>query len=266
METVRSLERGLSVLRALDDGTALTLADLHARTTIPKPSLLRILRTLQQTGWLWKAIGDGRYRRCHRLPGAVQNSSRIHGIAQAAASHLQDLQRKVIWPSDLLMVQRGTLVLIETSRRICNLGVFPYPIGYRVDLFLSAPGRVWLAFCTPREREGLLEHARRHPPPLVASRSVLQSELPAILALAQEQGYASRDPRFGGSDRPIREFDDGLDAIAVPVMARNRILACMNLVWPRKYRLKHRILREHLGDLQAAAAGLGREIAAMRTR
>ena len=37
-------------------------------------------------------------------------------------------------------------------------------------------------------------------------------------------------------------------AIAVPVMAGPRILAAMNLVWPRKYKLKAQIVAEHGRD------------------
>ena len=49
---------------------------------------------------------------------------------------------------------------------------------------------------------------------------------------------------------------DRIDAIAVPVMAGPRILAAMNLVWPRKYKLKAQIVAEHLADLQEAAAAI----------
>ena len=35
-----------------------------------------------------------------------------------------------------------------------------------------------------------------------------------------------------------------------------RILATMNLVWPRKYKLKAQIVREHLADLQETAAAI----------
>lgn len=55
----------------------------------------------------------------------------------------------------------------------------------------------------------------------------------------------------------IEEFDDGLDAIAVPILSEGRVIACMNLVWPRKYKLKNKIVREHLGDLQETAAAIG---------
>ena len=41
-ETLRGLERGLSVLAALESHGGLSLKDLHRRTDLPKPTLLRL--------------------------------------------------------------------------------------------------------------------------------------------------------------------------------------------------------------------------------
>ncbi len=46
MKTINALERGLDVLRKLNERHGQSLAELHAATGIPKPSLLRILDTL----------------------------------------------------------------------------------------------------------------------------------------------------------------------------------------------------------------------------
>ena len=62
-KTINSLERGLAVLRSLEEDTGKSLAELHQATGIPKASLLRILGTLEKSQFAWQAIGDGRYRR-----------------------------------------------------------------------------------------------------------------------------------------------------------------------------------------------------------
>lgn len=263
MKTIRALERGLAVLNALEGRGGMTLAELHAHTGMAKPTLLRILATLEEAGAAWKAIGDRRYRRRVGPAGKARPDERAHRIAEVAAPHLEALQRKVIWPSDLLVYRNYRLELAETSRRQSNLGLFPYRLGFRIDMFLTAPGRAWLAWCTDRERQRILAHARSHPPPNPRSRAVLRGELEGILATTRRLGYASRDPLFGGTDADMSEFDDGLDAIAVPVMQGGRVLACMNLVWPRKYRLKAKIVKDHLADLKQAAAGVAAALAAM---
>lgn len=257
MKTINALERGLDVLRKLNERHGQSLAELHAATGIPKPSLLRILDTLEASGFAWRAIGDGRYRRRFALILRPSIADELLAIGEIAAPFLENLRRKVIWPSDVLVFRDFRMELVETSRRQSPLGVAMYPLGYRVEMFLSAPGRAWLAFCSDAERETVLADAALHPPMLQRSRDLLRGGLADILDETRRLGYASRDPLFGGADdKDISVIDDRLDAIAVPLMAGGRVLATMNLVWPRKYRLKEQIVREHLADLQETAASI----------
>ena len=257
MKTINALERGLDVLRKLNERHGQSLAELHAATGIPKPSLLRILDTLEASGFAWRAIGDGRYRRRFALILRPSIADELLAIGEIAAPFLENLRRKVIWPSDVLVFRDFRMELVETSRRQSPLGVAMYPLGYRVEMFLSAPGRAGLAFCSAAEREAVLADAALHPPMLQRSRDLLRGGLADILDETRRLGYASRDPLFGGADdKDISVIDDRLDAIAVPLMAGGRVLATMNLVWPRKYRLKEQIVREHLADLQETAASI----------
>ena len=256
-KTINALERGLAVLRSLEEDTGKSLAEIHQATGIPKASLLRILETLEKNRFAWRAIGDGRYRRSISLAARRRQDETITRIAEIAAPYLEQLQRKVIWPSDILVYRDGNLQLVETSRRHSNLGLQVYRIGFRVDMFLSAPGRAYLAFCPEAERQAILSRAAEQPPTTARSRAVLANELADVLAETRRLGYASRDPLFGGSEADIREFDDGLDAIAVPIRRDAQVLACMNLVWPRKYKLKAKIVADHLGDLLETAQAIG---------
>jgi IclR family mhp operon transcriptional activator len=97
-----------------------------------------------------------------------------------------------------------------------------YAIGYRVEMFLSAPGRAYLAFCSDAEREAVLADAAANRRCWAQPRGAA-GELPAILDETRRLGYASRDPQFGGADdKDISVVDDRIDAIAVPVMARRQ--------------------------------------------
>lgn len=258
MKTIDALARGLEVLRSLEERRGQSLAELHRATGVPKASLLRILDTLEQGGFAWRAIADGRYRRRVSLIFRPGLDDELLRIGEIAAPFLESLRRKVIWPSDVLVFRNLRMELVETSRRQSNLGVTTYPIGFRVEMFLSAPGRAFLAFCTDAEREAVLADAAAHPPTLARARQVLAGgELPAILDEARRLGYASRDPLFGGTEeKEMQLYDDRIDAIAVPVRHDGKLLAIMNLVWPRKYKLKAQIVRAHLVDMQETAAAI----------
>lgn len=258
-QALRTLERGIKVLNALDPMKGLSLRDLHAQTGLPKPTLLRILETLAGGGLAWRSIYDGEWRRTAGWTAHAAQSSTYGPIVEVAAPHLVALQRKVLWPSDLLVYRDFAMELAESSRRLSGLAINPrYHVGYRIDLFLSAPGRAWLAFCAEAERAAVFAHFDANPPPNTRSAAVFQREIHAILAQTRERGYAVRDTIFGGSEAPMSVFDDGLDAIAVPVPSATGVHAAINLVWPRRYDLRAKIIEAHVQDLQATAADIGR--------
>lgn len=235
------------------------MAELHQHTGLAKATLLRILLTLEERKLIWRAIADGAYRRTRGDIPRNQVEEKNFRIGELAAPFLEQLQKKALWPSDLLVYRDYKLELVESSRRRSNLGVQLYPLGYRVDLFLSAPGRAYLAFCSPDRLNKILAHADRHPPKNMRARVVIKNELTGILADTRRLGYGGRDTLFGGSDLDIREYDDQLDAIAVPVIAQHGVIACMNMVWPRKYRLHPKIVKEFLTEMQTTADAIARE-------
>jgi len=62
VEMIRGLERGLQVLQALQSSPIASLHDLFLATRISKPSLLRILNTLEHAGVVSRRLADGQYR------------------------------------------------------------------------------------------------------------------------------------------------------------------------------------------------------------
>jgi hypothetical protein len=41
-------------------------------------------------------------------------------------------------------------------------------------------------------------------------------------------------------------------------LAKEKVLGCINLVWPKKFELEKRIVRLYLGDLQRTATNLSK--------
>ena len=59
VKIVRALNRGLDVLQAIQESKAAGLHDLHRATSLPKPTLIRILKTLMGRDLVWQRIADG---------------------------------------------------------------------------------------------------------------------------------------------------------------------------------------------------------------
>lgn len=62
VKSIESLARGLQVVDAIRQHAPASLATLHQSTGISKATLLRILKTLQEAGWVYRALGDATYR------------------------------------------------------------------------------------------------------------------------------------------------------------------------------------------------------------
>ena len=102
-KTIRSLKRGLQVLNALNAQPISSLQDVHGLTGIPKPTLLRILLTLEEAGAVSRRLADGRYRISANLTRLGRKRDRFDPVAEAAAPVLDRLCQKVSWPSDLMV-------------------------------------------------------------------------------------------------------------------------------------------------------------------
>lgn len=256
MKPIRVLQRAAEVLRCLESNPGSALADLHARTRIPKPTLLRLLATLEQERLVSRAMADGRYRARVSIARPARADHRHLQLAEAAAPHLTMLRRRVVWPSDLTVRQGYYMKLIETSRRESSLAMHSDAIGFRVDMLVSAVGRSYLAYCPAPERERILAYLRDHPERYPHGAMLEARAVQRVLAQTRERGYGVRDSRFGGLGWLSQEDDDRLAAIAVPVMAGTRVLACVNIVWPRRFSTEAEIARRYLPELQRAAAAI----------
>jgi len=257
MKPIRVLQRAAEVLRCLEAHPGSALADLHAKTGIPKATLLRLLATLEKEGMVSRAMADARYRTRVSISRPSRVDHRQLLLAEAASAHLTALRRHVIWPSDLTVRQGFQMKLIETSRRESSLALHRDSIGFRIDILVSAVGRSYLAFCPEEERDRVLSHLYAHPQRYPSGGVLSRRDLQKVLVQTRERGYATRDSRFGGLGWLSEQSDDQLAAIAVPVMARSKVLACINIVWPRRLHTEVDIARRYLTELQRSAAAIG---------
>jgi IclR family transcriptional regulator, mhp operon transcriptional activator len=250
--TVRSLERGLAVLQALHTKPACSLQDLNLLTRIPKPSLLRILRTLEQSGWAARRLADGRYRVGTHFDQVARRRDRYDPVAEAAGPVLERLCRSLSWPSDLMVPAGDHMEIRESSRGHSPFLINRDQIGHPVPWLASAVGRAYLAYCPDKERSQIIAMLRK---------SDLRDDLPArdpkrvdeILSDVRAKGYATRDPSHTGGAYRGANFVDGLAAIAVPLVNGQRVYGAINLLWIKAAFPIDEFASVHLPALKAAA-------------
>jgi IclR family transcriptional regulator, mhp operon transcriptional activator len=259
VKTIRSLDRGLEVLRLLSQSHPMGLTELQRQVSLPKATLCRILRTLQSQGYVWQGIGDSRYRASYSLRAMGEALGPPDRIAEVAGPILDKLCAKVLWPSDLSVRNGLCMQLVETSRSHSYFLLNRLQIGFRINMLLSAPGRAYLAHCPDEERDEILSMLRAEKDPghyLAYS----PGQIKRILKETRERGYGSRERTWGGHyNEPKAKFNDRLTAIAVPILGRSKVLGCINIVWFERLFRQEEMARRHLGDLTKAAQAIAKE-------
>ena len=264
--TIRSLERGLKVLHVLQQNPISSLHDIHRLTRMPKPSLLRILHTLEQAGAVSRRLADGRYRISSNMFHLARRRDKYDSVAEAAAPVLDRLCQKVSWPSDLMIPAGDHMEIRESSRvRTPFSTYFMHDrIGTPVNWVLSAVGRAYLAHCPQAEREKILGLLRKSDIP--ENRLARDSKrFEHILAETRSKGYGTRDPSFLGGAYG-RQTPDGLAGMAVPILDRERVHGVINIIWAKAARSVDSMVKDHLADLRAAASEIVATLREQRTK
>lgn len=266
VKSIRSLARGLEVLQHLQGAGALTLAQLHCATQIPKASLLRILKTLAEQGMIWQRMADDAWAPSWSLAELAGRMDREQALVEVASPVLEQLSARLRWPSVLAVPRLTHMEVIETNASRAYFDDIPLgPIGFRIPILRSASGRAWLAACGAVEREAVLAALRRSAHP--GDRMARDPEFVArLLAEVGDAGYALRAPDFGGAfDVGRAETDDGRESLGVALViggqAPGLAPGAINITWSRRALKRAQAVARFAGPVRQAAQAIAEGLA-----
>jgi IclR family transcriptional regulator, mhp operon transcriptional activator len=219
-QTVHALERGLSLLAAINESGPASLAVLVDATGLPKATVVRLLHTLREAGYIERAENAG-YRLSPRVRDLFSSIDRESAPTQAIRRLLNDFATIVKWPAEF-MVREGATMVIEVSNRDSapiNLRRFEH---IRFPLLYSASGIALLAWSKPRQREEIVRSALLQEK--VSERDAVVRTARREIAETLARGYAVHD-----YNTPI----EGTRAISVPVYSGDTAVAAMVLIYLR---------------------------------
>ena len=236
---IRSVERAIDVLLALNRSPVSSLDLLHRQTGIPKPTLVRLLETLQTRGLVAHAPQYGAYT----LSSGVKTlSSGYHGeprIVEAAAAPANELTQRIKWPLAVAVPDYDAVVVRYSTIPNSPLALLHSTINMRLSLVGRAMGRAYLAFCSRQECRALLdvlslsENAEDR---LAHDRKSMD----AVLREIRAQGYATRPPGI----RPVS------GTLAVPVFEGRRAVASIGLTWIASTLSNEQAVAKYLAPMQ----------------
>lgn len=216
VESVQSLERGLSVIRAFDTAhPQMTLSEVAKETGLTRATARRFLHTLVTLGYMGT---DGREfflrPRVLELGYAYLSSMSLPDLA---TSHLKTLVDRVHESSSASVLDGEEIVYVARvpTTRIMTVSI---SVGTRFPAHATSMGRVLLAGQEDDRLDELLDSMTLRPltPHTVTSRTELRAELDRV----RERGWATVD----------QELELGLRSIAAPVRdADGSTIAAINV-------------------------------------
>jgi len=239
---IESVRRSFAVLEALAQRRNSTVAELMRETELPRPTIIRILKTLISLGYARRVSRQLGYRptdQVLRLAGAIRF---VDHLVDAAIPHMTRFTREHGWPLYLATLSHGAITVRHSTALESPMAFEGAGLNTPRPLLISALGRAWLAFCDEDERQTILRDAIR----LSARQSAaLRVELDRI----RRDGHA-----FTASPRRPR-----IHGVAVPIRRGRRMLGSLSMRFPRSAMTEKEVALRFGGRLQALARAIARD-------
>ena len=237
VKTIRAVERTFHVLQALRELKDASIAELEAKTGLPRPTLLRILKTLMEVGAVRRGLKDRRFRNRLFLADFTDQLTPGDRLADIAAPFLEQLCALVHWPSMVGVYgdhdAGDSMLALESTTALTRFYVNRLH-KKRVNLLMSAQGGAFMAQLEAVQLGLILEHVRRHTRDHHNLMAIAAGDLDARLEQVRACGYALRHPLYHGGAYNGAASDDGMNTMAVALISAGRVFGAATVSWNRK--------------------------------
>lgn len=221
-DNVQAVSRAMRLLEALNRRSASSVGQLHQETGLPKPTIVRLLKTLVADGY---AANDRRQSGYSVTARVNSLSCGYHGdpmVVELARPWAIALTRKFGWPVGVALIDRDAVVIRFSTIPDSAISPFHATLNLRMGLLSRALGLAYFAFCSEAEQQILLRQLDDTDRALLKGRE--SGWLERRVAMARENGFTQRDP--GVEPR-------NSNTVAVPIMVHGRVMATIGLTFFR---------------------------------
>lgn len=245
-EGVRAFKRGLDVLREVNRSGGIRAGDVARQLDLPRPTVYRLLETLEELGYVARSASDDRFRVTRRASSLGDGYDPGIVICGAAAPYLAELSKRLVWPVDLSTYENASMIIQETTHPRSPLSIDRGMIGRRMPMLRTSSGRAYLAACPPRERDVIVAHLRR----------IDEAEDRPFLEGAYLARTIEETARRGFAVRSEGEFNPRTSSIAVAIVRDDVVFGCISIIWIRSALSLDAAIATFAGPMQEAAAAI----------
>jgi len=223
-----AIEKALSVLECFSKALPeLSVSDIAQKLDLPFPSAHRIVKTLIDTGYIYrnpntKLLSLG--AKLYYLGKIARTSVNIINISLPLMENLRDITNETV-----------NLYFREGDYRICYEHAesnqtlkHSVDLGKHLPLWAGASGKCFMAFMAPDDLERIINQAEQLTPNTITKREDFINEFGKII----ENGFSMSDS----------EREEGVSSVAAPIFNHeSKMVACITVSGP-----SFRILGEQL--------------------
>jgi IclR family pca regulon transcriptional regulator len=245
---IEAIARGLDVLTAFSAGhQVMTLSEIATKTELARPTVRRILVTLEALGHI-RSVSGG-FILTPRVLELGLTYVESMGLWDVARPHLERLVGRTHESSSIAQLDGSDIVYVARVAvpKIIALAV---QIGTRFPAPPTSLGKVLLADLGPDE----LEHALAQPgrSGIVPRHPLDRAELDRVLRDVRAKGWAATDEQLAG----------GIRSVAAPLRdGSGRVIAAMNVTVHAAETPMETLLEEYLPLLLQTASEVSAEYA-----
>lgn len=218
-KSVRALERGLDALLAINQRSTANISELAKMTGVPRPTMYRLLETLQSQGYITQSPTDDLWHPTLKTKALSSGFREEDWVARQAVPHMIDLGKELLWPLDLVTFQNFEMVVRESTHSLSPFSIDHGVVGQTLPLIETSGGRCYLAFCSDAERAFIIDGLRKTGR-LTDGYLQNSSNLDFILSQVRDFGLAFRQEGFRKHTM----------SISAPILAGDRVIACLTLI------------------------------------
>lgn len=245
-DPVRAVQRGLCVLRAISEHGPITAAEIVGLCRLPQPTVIRLVETLVDSGFVYRQQGKMTYKVTGRTLTLSRGFDPSYRLAEIAIPIVDRLHIEIGWPSNLAIFDDDAMVISYSNRAALGLSI-PGRIGARIPLLATGVGLVTLARMPADARRQALQRAQASGNRWDSDPALLAA-LPERLEQVRRQGHA-----FAEENYLDEVYQSRIWAVAVPVNSPTGDYIALSSLMLRMGGERRRHLSEILPKLVAAA-------------
>lgn len=187
---IRALGRALTILRVLNQHNGLNASELSRLVELPRPTVLRLLTTLAEDGYVVRCVADNSFRASRKVRELSFGYQSTSPLRIAAEEVLAQLEQDVVWPLAVISKDGDALYVEALTDHQSRMLRRRDSAGRDLPWLVGSAAHLYLADADEEDRRRLLARALAKEQSYLDEAGLSLDDVVAQIDAARANGYA----------------------------------------------------------------------------